>query len=1521
MAISTLLSQASTQLAPPGDNNRIDNGHLENGALTSLPPPSISSGPLIPSKPSKPVSLIAPNNNNNNNPNTPPSSVAAVAAAAAAAAKKRRRGAGPFAPLAPDSDDLVFEVWNPAHMEASYQYANQPAFQDEKDEYLATLRQRISGIQIMEDRHAMAARSALQKKYLALYTSKADALRKCAAKELYPSAMGNVLKFEEMVEKEGKKLHRNQVKKERRAMRAAQLKAQKAETARVRTQKSDGIKTEGADYIQDDSRRAFKSKASSAKSSYSRATTLESDAGDGGNSFADSLTDERESTPRPKAKRKGGKRAAADNGEDQLPSGATTPSGTPAPKGKGKGKSKAAANGSSDAARSKLLTLAPAAADAKDAPTKKDARSAAAALQKKEPERVKPPPPPKPPSQKEIRAIARLYSNTYDSVWKDMARRDANKVHRVVRSSANTRLSNLRKTAVLASKEARRWQFKTNKNIKDLQMKAKRGMREMLAFWKRNEREERDLRKRAEKEALELAKKEEEQREARRQARKLNFLITQTELYTHFIGRKISDDDEEDNDNNDKAAGSTTTTNQLSSKDLDFDSDNEEELKKVAMANARSAFADTQAHARSFDAEPSQVKDVNIDSDEMNFQNPTSLGDIQIPQPKLLSCQLKEYQIKGLSWLANLYEQGINGILADEMGLGKTVQSISVMAYLAETYNIWGPFLVISPASTLHNWEQEIRKFVPDFKVLPYWGSAKDRKVLRKFWDHKNVKYTKDSQFHVLVTSYQLVVADASYFQKMKWQYMILDEAQAIKSSSSARWKSLLSFQCRNRLLLTGTPIQNSMQELWALLHFIMPTLFDSHDEFSEWFSKDIESHAQSNTQLNEQQLTRLHMILKPFMLRRLKKHVQSELGDKIEIDVYCELTNRQRELYRTLRSQISVMDLIEKAASGSDEGTQSLMNLVMQFRKVCNHPDLFERADTTSAYSFSVPAIAFGPIREANDVEILYNCSNLISFNVPKLMYRDGGFLDVPCEGNDSLSIRSRYIDGMLSIWDKGIVAKSKDMSFLRLIDTSPAEASKIARQGAFERAIGLQSYGEPKSAAHFQVAYDGDEDNAFTPISNMLLISEANDKRLLSSANTTGVLQELLSVGERALTAGVYNYIEAAYDDKVQAPPITLAGSDRSILVDQHRVLFNPEVRATLYPMTLDQEWDYIQAGAAIAELPASNMYPWPRNTHMGTTTVRMPSMIKFVTDSGKLAKLDQMLPELKANDHRVLVYFQMTKMMDLMEEYLTFRQYKYVRLDGSSKLGDRRDLVNDWQTKPELFVFLLSTRAGGLGINLTAADTVIFYDSDWNPTIDSQAMDRAHRMGQTRQVTVYRLLVKGTIEERMRDRAKQKMHVQQVVMEGGSGKSGASVDFQKPGREVAYWLLDDDATADALIKKKQEEAAAAQGKGKGAGTSTANNSGSASAGTKRGAAASDAGAAVKKQKLVRGIEDMYHEGEGNFDESTNPSLKGTPSGSGAVTPTAGESSASSALGSSINGGRKKGGSAAAVARGKRA
>lgn len=263
-------------------------------------------------------------------------------------------------------------------------------------------------------------------------------------------------------------------------------------------------------------------------------------------------------------------------------------------------------------------------------------------------------------------------------------------------------------------------------------------------------------------------------------------------------------------------------------------------MKQIAQKNAAEAFNMERQRTKEFDL-------------LANYQpNPQPItSEEELPQPNIFTGMLKCYQIKGMTWLANLYDQGISGILADEMGLGKTVQSIAFLCHIAENYGVWGPFLIISPASTLHNWQQEMQRFVPDFKVIPYWGSPNERKILRQFWEPKDL-HTKDASFHVVITSYQLIVSDYKYFNRLKWQYMILDEAQAIKSSSSVRWKMLLGFNCRNRLLLSGTPIQNSMAELWALLHFIMPTLFDSHDEFNEWFSKDIESHAENKTGIDE---------------------------------------------------------------------------------------------------------------------------------------------------------------------------------------------------------------------------------------------------------------------------------------------------------------------------------------------------------------------------------------------------------------------------------------------------------------------------------------------------------------------------------------------------------------------------------------------------------------------------------------------------------------------------------------------
>ena len=218
---------------------------------------------------------------------------------------------------------------------------------------------------------------------------------------------------------------------------------------------------------------------------------------------------------------------------------------------------------------------------------------------------------------------------------------------------------------------------------------------------------------------------------------------------------------------------------------------------------------------------------------------------------------------------------------------------------------------------------------------------------------------------------------------------MILDEAQAIKNINSQRWKILLAFNCRQRLLLTGTPIQNSMAELWALLHFIMPKLFDSHDQFQEWFSKDIEAHSQEKGELNQEQLRRLHAILKPFMLRRIKKDVENEIGPKIEHELFCDMTERQKILYNSIKEKLSnISDLFTSV--DSKVKVENLMNLVMQFRKVCNHPELFERHIGKVPFVFRDLVISrTATFLTPNSIaEVRIEPTNCVKFHIPKLIY-----------------------------------------------------------------------------------------------------------------------------------------------------------------------------------------------------------------------------------------------------------------------------------------------------------------------------------------------------------------------------------------------------------------------------------------------------------------------------------------------------------------------------------------------------
>ncbi|KAL0246000.1 hypothetical protein GEMRC1_007216 [Eukaryota sp. GEM-RC1] len=452
-----------------------------------------------------------------------------------------------------------------------------------------------------------------------------------------------------------------------------------------------------------------------------------------------------------------------------------------------------------------------------------------------------------------------------------------------------------------------------------------------------------------------MEKKLEEEREARRQQRKLNFLLTQTELYSHFMLRK--------DDQPVETPGAEIFQSTVPSVSYEDETWSEDSAYVAASIIAEKAVKKRHEELNDFapvkpipEIQPLPPRVEPMTSEEIppepsTSEDPSSLLYTDIEQPRMFNGTLKQYQLKGMNWLVSLYDQGINGILADEMGLGKTIQSIAFLAHLCETRGQWGPFIVIGHSTILHNWQEEISKFAPKMKVVPYWGSPKERKVIRTmFTSKKHVLGKEDSPFHVLVTSYQFAVQDEKFFKRVIWEYMILDEAQAIKCHSSQRWKTLLTFKCRNRLLLTGTPIQNSMIELWSLLHFIMPTLFDSHGEFEEWFAKGIEAQAADEESKETQHLERLHVILKPFMLRREKKDVESELARKIEIVVKCNMSSRQTSLYNALKKGQPLEGLISNSQHGDGD---TLLNLVMQLRKVCNHPGIFERREPCFSYNF----------------------------------------------------------------------------------------------------------------------------------------------------------------------------------------------------------------------------------------------------------------------------------------------------------------------------------------------------------------------------------------------------------------------------------------------------------------------------------------------------------------------------------------------------------------------------------------
>uniref|UniRef100_A0A336MIX0 CSON001825 protein n=1 Tax=Culicoides sonorensis TaxID=179676 RepID=A0A336MIX0_CULSO len=842
--------------------------------------------------------------------------------------------------------------------------------------------------------------------------------------------------------------------------------------------------------------------------------------------------------------------------------------------------------------------------------------------------------------------------------------------------------------------------------------------------------------------------------------------------------------------------------------------------------------------------------------------NTLSSTSVVTPIPFLLKHTLREYQHIGLDWLVTMHDRKLNGILADEMGLGKTIQTIALLAHLACVKGNWGPHLIIVPSSVMLNWEMEFMKWCPGFKILVYYGSQKERKLKRIGW-------TKANAFHVCITSYKLVIQDHQSFRRKKWKYLILDEAQNIKNFKSQRWQLLLNFQTEQRLLLTGTPLQNNLMELWSLMHFLMPHVFQSHREFREWFSNPMTGMIEGNSEYNESIIKRLHKVLRPFLLRRLKSEVEKQMPKKYEHVVMCRLSKRQRYLYEDFMSRAKTKETL---ASGN---LLSVINVLMQLRKVCNHPNLFETRPTISPFRMDqivirAPSLVcdimdYDPFKNINlaslnllliELELCitaYVAHRANKTQTPRKLIEeiDAAPEPPPKVPKQELRMRVRIKDNIVA---KRIV--SHECSSVK-VGTSPVmkiEGSKLvpkitkstpSEQKVFDEPMDVdspsQSCVSSSTSSNIQsrrkqifhsIPQQKQQLHELTqPLANALVdqlkhhsystpITETSEAETSTNVNNEYYLAKIDELRKERRTH-VLQMLAKWNQQKCEARPIF--GSDlRATLANIDDFSMHPTtpfITASYINVKkfIGKEWSLSRSLKSIEERanelkPVFNNFvqfvpavcaPTPdiHITHAKPTKVNElrireqvikhelsekmhllhpivsamstqfpdPRLIQY--DCGKLQTLDKLLRELKTNNHRVLIFTQMTRMLDVLEAFLNYHGHIYLRLDGTTRVEQRQVYMERFNNDKRIFVFILSTRSGGVGVNLTGADTVIFYDSDWNPTMDAQAQDRCHRIGQTRDVHIYRLVSEKTIEENILKKANQKRLLGDLAIEGGN------------------------------------------------------------------------------------------------------------------------------------------------------
>ncbi|EEP79580.1 hypothetical protein UREG_04426 [Uncinocarpus reesii 1704] len=580
---------------------------------------------------------------------------------------------------------------------------------------------------------------------------------------------------------------------------------------------------------------------------------------------------------------------------------------------------------------------------------------------------------------------------------------------------------------------------------------------------------------------------------------------------------------------------------------------------------------------------------------------PATLGEqdlVATQQPALVTGgRMREYQLEGLEWLKSLWMNGLCGILADEMGLGKTVQAISLIAFFKE-HNVSGPFLIAAPLSTVSNWVNEFSRWTPGIETVLYHGTKEERNQIRrkrmKMQDQKNI------DFPVVCTSYEICMNDRKFLANYQWKYIIVDEGHRLKNMNCKLIKELLTYNSANRLLITGTPLQNNIAELWSLLHFLLPEIFNDLNSFQNWFdfSSVLDSSGQKDVieKRKRNLVSTMHAILKPFLLRRVKTDVETDLPQKREYILYAPLTPEQKELYMAIIQGTSRQYLEDKAV---------------------------ERIESRKASA---------------------NQSRAQSL---KRKTKDSG---------SSTPIKS--------------LKSSRD-------STPGSNLGRTVRKRAKQR-------------------YNDITDREFN--AKLRRLENGFDEQEVEESEPSE--SELLEI-ERVKT-------------------MKLAKKEIA-----SKKLQNPIMQARL-----------------ACNSPHNFYWPWDEDSNIDES---------IVTSSGKMLLLDRLVPCLLSKGHKILLFSQFKTQLDILQDWAYLRDWNCCRIDGAVSQVDRQAQIYAFNTDSNYKIFLLSTRAGGQGINLTAADTVILYDSDWNPQQDLQAQDRAHRIGQTKPVLVYRLATRGTVEQR--------------------------------------------------------------------------------------------------------------------------------------------------------------------------